>query len=287
MSDQAPGAAGQGTEPTGGAAAALANPPAAAAAPAPAPNWLEGADEVTVGYVQNKGWEKPTQVLESYRNLEKLMGADRAGNTVILPKPDASPEEVGKFFDRLGRPADAAGYKIAVPEGGDPEFAKTAGSWFHELGLTAKQGEALAAKWNEYAGSVQTQHQTQTQQQIQADELALRTEWGAAHTQNLAAAQAAARGLGMDEATINKLEASLGYKGTMELFHKIGSKMGESEFVSGNKTEKFGSAMTPGQAQAQIRTLMADKNYVARYLSKDASAVAEMQRLHEFAYPEG
>ena len=281
MTDTAPGN-GQGT-----AASALAEPAPQAAAPVAAPNWLEGADEVTVGYVQNKGWDKPTQVLESYRNLEKLMGADRAGNTVILPKPDASPDEIGKFFDRLGRPADAAGYKIEVPQGGDPEFAKTAGSWFHELGLSQKQGEALAAKWNEYATGLQTNAQTQSQQQIKDDEFALKQEWGAAFQQNLTTAQAAARGLGMDEATINKLEASLGYKGTMDLFHQIGSKIGESEFVSGDKTEKFGAALTPGQAQAQIRDLMADKNFVGRYLSKDANAVAEMKRLHEFAYPEG
>ena len=132
----------------GNAASALAENNTPAAPPVAAPNWLDGADEVTVGYVQNKGWEKPTQVLESYRNLEKLMGADRAGNTVILPKPDATPEEFGKFYDRLGRPSDAAGYKLQVPQGGDPEFAKIAGNWFHESGLTAKQGEELAGRWN-------------------------------------------------------------------------------------------------------------------------------------------
>lgn len=288
MTDLAPGTTGQGADPgavPGSTSASLsAPPPAAVAAPIA---WLTDADEGTVGYVLNKGWQEPKQVLESYRNLEKLMGADRAGNTVILPKPDASPEEVGRFFDRLGRPADPAAYKIEVPkEGGDPEFAKGAAAKMHELGLSQKQGEALAAWWNEQAGGSMASAKQQAEQTFQADDQALRQQWGAAFTQELNKAQSAARALGVDEATIDNLQKSMGHKATMEFFNKIGNKIGESEFVSGQETRNFNAAMTPGQAIARIAELKADRNFVARYVSKDAEAVAEMARLHGFAYPE-
>lgn len=293
MTDQAPAAGGQGTEPgAASSSAALLNPPAGGAPPPPAGttttpiSWLDGADETTVGYVQNKGWEKPAQVLDSYRNLEKLLGADKAGNAVVLPKPDAPQAEVDAFYNRLGRPSDPTGYKMSVPEGGDPTFANEASAKMHELGLSQKQGEALAQWWNEKASTTQTMLQQQTDHAYQADDLALKANWGAAFQQNLSAAQQAARGLGLDAPTIDKLQAAMGHKGTMEFLHKIGSKMGESDFVTGAKTERFGSAMTPGQAKAEITTKMADKNFTARYLSKDAEAVAEMKRLHEFAYPE-
>jgi len=301
MTDQAPGTPGQGATGAGTllgtappppgtesvAASASLNPPA----PPPPTNtpvaWLPGADEATAGYVQNKGWSEPAQVLESYRNLEKLLGADKANNAIVLPKPDAPQAEVDAFYSRLGRPSDPSGYKIEVPAvGGDPEFAKTAAAKFHELGLTQKQGEGLAAWFNGHTGELSTKMQTQTQEQIQAEALQLKTEWGAAHAQNMVAAQTAARGLGIDGPTIDKMEAAMGHKAVMDLFYKIGSKMGEASFVTGDKVERFGNAMTPGQAQARIAELRKDKDFVARYVSKNAEAVAEMKRLHDFAYPE-
>lgn len=287
MTYQAPGvAAGQGTEVPGAASTNEALTTPTPVTPVAAPSWLTGADETTVGYVQNKGWKEPVQVLESYRNLEKLLGADKAGNAVVLPKPDAPQAEVDAFYNRLGRPADAAGYKIAVPEGVDPEFSKVAGTWFHELGLTQKQGEALAAKWNEYMGTAITGMKQAEEQKFQQEDQALRQEWGAAFTQELAKAQTAARALGVTPEMIDNMQKSMGHKATMQFFAKIGAKTGEPDFVTGDKTEQFGAAMTPGQAQAKIAELTADKNFVSRYINKDAAAVAEMKRLHEFAFPE-
>lgn len=278
---QASATGGEGSTATTAATTATAQ----TAAPA-APTWLGDADEVTVGYVQNKGWTEPKQVLEGYRNLEKLLGADKAGNAVVMPKPDAQQAELDAFYNRLGRPSDAAGYKIAVPEGGNADFAKAAAGKFHELGLTSKQGEALSAWWNESAGAQTAATQAAKASAFQADDAALKTAWGAAYQQNLTAAQTAVRGLGLDNATIDKLADAMGHKATMEFFQKIGSKVGESDFVTGDKLENFGSALTPGQAKAKISDLMRDKNFTARYLSRDADAKAEMERLHKFAYPE-
>jgi hypothetical protein len=239
-----------------------------------------------VGYVQNKGWTEPGQVLDGYRNLEKLFGADKAGNTVLLPKADASPEEMGKFYDRLGRPAAADGYKLEVPQGGDPAFAKQASGWFHELGLTQKQGEALTQKWNAHMGGLTQAQQLQVQQNFQADDTALKNDWGQAYQQNVTQAQAAVRGLGVSGDQIEKLSNAMGHKATMELFQKIGSRMGESDFVTGDKLEKFGNALTPGQAKAEIQSLRDDKAFVSKLLSKDAEATAKWTRLHQFAFPE-
>jgi hypothetical protein len=257
--------------------------------PTPAPTalpWLPNADETTVGYVQNKGWTEPTQVLDGYRNLEKLLGADRAGNTVILPKPDAPADEVSKFYDRLGRPTDPAGYKIMVPEGGDPKFAETAGKWFHEVGLSEKQGKAVAEKWNEYATAAKTSAEQAAQQRYQADDAALKTGWGQAYQQNVVQASAAVRALGVKPEEIDAMSQSMGHKATMEFFQKIGSRMGESSFVTGDKTERFGAAMTPGQAKAEIATLRSDKTFTAKFLAKDAEAMARWTQLHQYAYPE-
>jgi len=291
MSNAAPAstsAALSGTESvqTVAAGSQVASPPASApAASAADASWLGQADELTTGYVQNKGWKTGADAVQSYQNLEKLLGADKAGNAVILPKAESTQAERDAFYNRLGRPVDATGYKLDIPEGGNKDFATAAAAKFHELGLTQTQGEALA-KWNnEQMATMQTGLTAQKQQAFEADQLALKNEWGAAFTQNLAHAQAAMRGLGLDAPTVDALSATLGHKATMELLQKIGSKSMESDFVSGKGGGE--AALTPGQAKDQIKAKMNDKTFVTRYLNKEADAVKEMARLHQFAYPEG
>lgn len=296
--DTAPTAGGQGAVASTGAALNVtpvapigstgeqAAPAAPSPAPAqPAPAWLEGADEVTVGYVQNKGWSDPKQVLEGYRNLEKLLGADKAGNAVIVPKANAKPEEWNAVFDKLGRPSAPDGYKVELPKGGDAEVHKASMAKFHELGLTKTQGEALANWYNGLVGQSQTAAEAQRAEQFRQQDAAIRQEWGQAYTQNLAQAQAAARGLGLDAGSIDKISEALGHKATLSLLQQIGSRMREDSFVSGDNPAAFGNAMTPGQAQAEIRTLMADRDFTSRYLKGDVAAKERMAQLHSFAYP--
>lgn len=277
-----PAAGGQGAA----APAAPAAAPAAAAPAAPALSWLPSADETTVGYVQNKGWTEPGQVLDGYRNLEKLIGHDRAGRTVVLPKDDASADELNAFYGKLGRPATPDDYRIAAPTGGDADFAKAAAAKFHELGLTSKQAAALV-EWNNTQGEgLKAADLAAAQARFADDDRALKGDWGNAYTQNLNQAQAAVRGLGISAEQIDQLSSSLGHKATMELFQKIGSRMGEAEFVSGGKNEKFGQALTPGQAKAEISALRVDKDFTAKLLNRDAEAQAKWTRLHQFAFPE-
>lgn len=297
----APAAGGQGAEPASSAALLAAPPPAAvapaaaqtsvavappaAAAPTSAIPWLgEGIDDLTAGYVQNKGWKGAPDVVESYKNLEKMLGADRAGNTVILPKDGASPEEVGKFYDRLGRPADPTGYKLAVPDGAPKDFADGAAKFMHEQGLTQKQGEALGKWWNDQAAAAQSAHQQQKLDNFNNDEASIRREQGAAHAQYVANAQAAVRGLGLDDASINKLQDALGHKGTMDLLARIGAKTGEPDFATSGTQQGFSGALSPAAAKAKIQELTSDKGFIAKYLNKDSAAVAEMTRLHQWAY---
>lgn len=288
---------GQGAAPASSSAALAAAPaaPAAptgtqvttppAAAPAPAPSWLEGADETTVGYVQNKGWNDPKQVLDGYRNLEKLLGADKANNSVILPKEGADPKEWAAVYDRLGRPSEPTGYKVELPQGGDKAMHEASLSKFHELGLTKAQGEALANWYNGEVGKSMQSQEASKAAQFAQDNASLQSEWGQAYTKNLAQAQQAARGLGLDAPTIDKLSDALGHKATMGLLQKIGAGLQEDSLVTG-ENQAFGNALTPGQAKAQIQELMADKDFVNKYRSGNAEAKAKMVSLHSYAYPE-
>lgn len=70
------------------------------------------------------------------------------GSSIQKPKPDASPEERAKFFEQLGRPANANDYTYDkathLPEGVtlDPEFERRLKERAFESGLTQEQYEA-------------------------------------------------------------------------------------------------------------------------------------------------
>ena len=64
--------------------------------------WTSGLGEDSLAYVQNKGWESPENMLESYRSLEKFAGGSKS--LVELPGVDADEETMSAFYDRLGRP---------------------------------------------------------------------------------------------------------------------------------------------------------------------------------------
>lgn len=256
------------------------------AAPPPAPtNWIDGiADNDLKGWAQNKGFKDPVAALDSYRNLEKLMGADRAGRTVVLPTKWDDPKEVQPFYEKLGVPKDPTGYKM--PKDADPDMAKWASATFHEAGLTPRQAELVANKWNEMAAGRTEAMKTKYAETIAADQEALKKEWGAAYDDKLTKAKSAAKGLGVDAETVDKLENALGFGGLMKFFSGLGEKMGESSFVEGSTSGAFGGAKTPAQALAEIGELRKDAEFVKRFIAGDTEAKAKMEQLHKWAYPD-
>jgi len=253
--------------------------------PAAAPNWIDAiADADTKGWVQTKGFKEPADVVTSYRNLEKLMGADRAGRTVVLPTKWDDPKEVEPFFEKLGRPKVPDGYKL--PEGADKEFGKWAQTTFHKAGLSDRQAELVM---NEWGGLVEGKTKATAEAKaaaIAADKEALGKEWGAAHDAKIATAKQAVTAFGFDEATITKLEDALGFAGVMKFMAGLGEKVGEARAVNGDGSSP-GGPMTPASAQAQIRELKADPEFVRKYIAGDFDAKQKMEQLHKWAYPAG
>lgn len=283
------GGAASGGAGAAGSAGAAGNAGAAsgAAASGAAADWTGGLSEDTRGYVQNKGWKAPGEVLDSYRNLEKLVGTP-ADQILKLPTKDDDTEGWNKVFSKLGRPEKADDYKFTMPkEGGDENFAKWAKSSFHELGLSQKQGEKLVSKWNEFASGTKQQSDQVHQQKVEQEGIALKSEWGAAYDQNINVARRAVNSLGIDGEVINKLESSMGFAGVMKLMQSLGSKLGEDAFVSGGSRGNGGfNVMTPEAARSRLGALKQDKSFVSRYTTGDVGAKDEMTHLLRMAYPE-
>lgn len=273
------GAAGGAAGGAGGAGAA-----GGAAGGAPAGPWYGSfKDEGLRGYAELKGWQDPAAAVESYRNLEKLQGVP-ADQLLRLPKA-GDKDAYGKLYDRLGRPQSADGYELPVPEGDNGEFAKTVSPWLHEIGLSKEQGQALAAKWNEYQAKVVAEHTHAKNEAAKAGDAALKKEWGMAYDQNIIKAREGMVKLGIEPAMIDKLESVLGFADTIKFMHSIGTKIGEDNFVSSGGRSDFSGKLTPAGAQARITQLLNDPVYAKRYAEGGADEAAEMARLHEMAYP--
>lgn len=272
----------------GGAAsgAALLNgqaPAAAAQPPQGQKSWYADFDETTSAYVQNKGWQSPTDLLTSYRNLEKFAGGSK--NLLELPGPDADPAKMAEFYNKLGRPEDPGQYGIEPPENGDPEMTNWFKTTAHELGLTTKQAQELFNRYNGFASEKMQSMGQQASQNAERDIASLKQEWGQGFDAQIDMGRRAAAALGFDADRLSKYESVLGTGEMLKLFATLGSKMGEPTFADGGRSGSAGNfGITPAQAQQQLSELKMDKEFMGQYMAGNKDAVAKMQRLMGAAY---
>ena len=245
-------------------------------------------DADALGYVQNKGWKGPADVLGSYRNLEKLTGVP-ADKIVKIPVDDnaASWAEV---YSKLGRPESPEKYVLPLPEGDGGAFSKVAATWFHEAGLSSSQAAKIAEKWNAHTGGAAAAEAEATAQKHQAEIQSLKNEWGGGYQANEALVDRAASTFGLTTDQLLAIKSALGPAGAMKMLYNIGSKVAvEDNGLIGHETSgKFGS-LTAEQAAAKISAHRNDRAFLERFTSQDpkmrTEARDEMDRLHRIAYP--
>lgn len=283
-------------------AAAATSTTATAAAPAAAPagtpaattvssvsgaqstptEWTTGFNEDTKAFVQNKGFKGAGDVVESYRNYEKLMGVPKDRLLKLPDKVDAP--EWKDVWGKLGVPKEAKEYAIT---GEDTAFVDWAKNTFHQLNIPRQAGEALVNKYAEFSKGIQDAKTSQRQAQQVEQDVALKKEWGMAHDQNVALGKKAVQAFGLTADVIDKLEGAMGYSGVMKFMQALGSKLGEHGFVDGNTRISFqNGALSPDQAKSRITELKKDTDFTRRYVAGDMAAREEFEKLHRYAYPE-
>jgi len=249
---------------------------------ATATSWTEGLGDEHKVFVEKKGFKDPAAVLDSYKNLEKLLGAPR---DKLLQLPDSGDKDgFYNLMNKLGRPQDKADYKIELPEAiADEHFSNWARDTFYEAGFTADQVSMVMEKYGEFATQQLDAAENQYQADVSSQESKLRMEWGAAYDQNIQTAQKAVEAFKIDPEQINVLERTMGFDGVMRFFNSIGSKIGEHKFVEGGSNQN--GVMTPMQAQSEISELIKDSSFQQKVRSKDQGALSRWNQLHQWAYP--
>lgn len=270
----------------------IAEPPAAGTnTPPPAEGgakaWYDGAPQDVAAFVQNKGWDNPLKVVDSYRNLEKTLGAER----IALPGKDAKPDEWGAVWNKLGRPEAPDKYQFPKVEGVEMDKAKVdaVAKLMHETGVTQAQAEKLFG-W--YAGDMKAaidgHKQSEETRKTQATE-ALKGEWKDKFDAQLDLAKRAFNSFADDKLKAYVAESGLGDNPEfIRMMNRIGAGMMEDSATGRAATGGFASG-SPAAAQAEITQLRTDKDFMATLFNSNATgnkqAKEKWNNLHSMAFP--
>lgn len=262
--------------------------PATSAAPAaphaPSGDWLSTLPDDAKGYVQNKGFKTPADVLDSYRQLEKTFGVPQ-DRLLKLPEDMNTPE--GRAIrERLGAPKEAKDYgleRLIPKENGDPKLAEWASGVFHEIGVPVKDAEKIIGKWNERAQAAYAASKENFEAMINQGDAALKKEWGAAFDQNIQLAKQGRNALELNDQEVDGLERMIGRERLFKKLRAIGAGVGEASYVAGRPAAD--GVMAPEQARQKIREMSMDPVWTKRFVSGDSEAKAQMEKWQRMAHP--
>ncbi len=171
---------------------------------------------------------------KSFVDLKSLQG-----QSVRIPGDDASADERGKFFEKLGQPATKEGYEVAIAEslGQTSEDVDNFRKEVHALNLTKAQAEKLW-KWSVDTATNKMNMALAKIQKDKADALATLQrpdQWGADTDANLALVNTVAMRFGGEELLTLMRETRIGDDPIMlKAWLAVGKQMSEDTLVGGN-----------------------------------------------------
>lgn len=236
----------------------------------------------TKAVVAAKGWKSAEMAVQSYSNLEKLMGADKAGRGIVWPKDENDKDGWNNVFQKMGRPESADKYQLTVPEGQPDTLVKYMAPVFHELGLSQGQAAGLAEKWNSFAGDYAKQAEQQDVYKSEQSYASLQKEWGPAFAERTEIANRAAELAGITQEQFMSIERVLGVDAAAKMFFTFGKAAAVSENPPkglGGNGQSF--TLTPDEAKSHLEVLKRDGVFMKKWMSGDADARAQIDKLNK------
>lgn len=290
-----------GGDPGAGGGAPPAPPPPAPGTPAtPAPDWRLSIPEPIRTEPYFKDIADVGDLASKAFNQAKLIGV-APDQMIRLASPDDK-EAWNGIWNRLGRPESADKYQLAdpkeIPEGLDLSAeGKTAfGAKAHELGLSQRQADALYQWINDGRIGSYTAAVDGIKQSIAAVDAQLKTQWGAAYAQKSGDLNLVIDHLSRQFNLGTRLREAIDMTGgengvaVRQALAEVGALMRDHDLIKGDGAGSPGGAMTPTQAQQEINAMYGDAETGKALRDQrhpgHADAVAKMNRLYGFAYPD-
>lgn len=202
---------------------------------------------------------------------------------------DASPEELGRYYARHGRPDAPDGYALAAPDEDSatpyvPELEQAARAWFHEAGLSQHQAEILFERWNAFASEGSRDAELTRADERARAEHELRGEWGRTFDRRVAAAGRAVAEFGGAELAHYLDETGLGNDPRLvRAFARIAETVAEDSLVGDGDGDFL---IAPDAARTEITRSLRNPAYFDPGHPEHEASVARMRELFAAAYPE-
>jgi hypothetical protein len=125
-------------------AASPASPSQPPAGDPPGKSWLEGLGDLGKD-PSLQMFKDPSALAKSWVSAQKMIGADK----IVIPGKEATEEDWGNLYNKLGRPENPDKYEWKLPEGVkmDDSVAKGFKEVAYKAGLSTKQAQALV-EWD-------------------------------------------------------------------------------------------------------------------------------------------
>ena len=243
-----------------------------------APSWQERIPEQyrEAGYWKNVKDE--TDLYTQFAELQKYRG-----NSFKVPAPDATEDDWGSVYSKLGRPDTPNDYDFVMRDhDGAIEWADNAGEWVkgvsHELGLNNRQAQKLIDKY----GELMIQQHTETMQARGAQLEQLREAYGDLYERKVTLGQRAMQKIGGEE-LVDHMEAN-GWATDpvmVKAMIKMGALFEEQNFIDGHV-----GGMGSGEAKAKLDAIFGDMSHPywnGSHPDHDR-AVKEFDQLSEIAH---
>lgn len=236
-------------------------------------------------------FKTPADLAKGYVEASKLIGG-----SIRPPGPDAAPEARQEYlkkvletapelivagdedglYKRLGRPEKEEEYEVDEATAKLVDLA-AARRQAKEAGLTKKQFQALAKQ----TAAAREQAEVEAGKAHQA----LKQEWGYAHADKVLAAAAAARKMGMDDATVAAIASGTVPAQQLRFFYAASRVAGvdAKEMTREREASGAGGKLSPAEAKARLAEIRGRDEFwsPAKNPAEHERLVAESLRLTE------
>lgn len=245
--------------------------------------WWDGkiTEPDIVDFMKAKNYQTPEDAARAAWSANKMLKMEPIIQAFV--EGTATPEQEAAMYNRLGRPESADKYELKPAEGVqvNSDLETMARGLFHDAGLSQKQADKIYQAWN--AGIVKLNEAVLEREAAENEKAMAELEktWGPDIAKNKAAGERVMNSLGLDEATMDKIQSSIGAAPLVDLLVRIGSKSAEPNFQGGSpqgSDPNDASRMTPEQAKARITELTADAKFQAE-LADTSNPEVRKQRL--------
>lgn len=194
-------------------------------------SWLMGLDEEYRSNPNVNKYQSQNEMAKGLINMSSLIGK----KGIVRPGEGATPEEMGEYYNSIGRPSESTMYKYDPIEGApevDPDAMSGFQDFAHSKGFTQEQYQGLIEYDLQRGQDAQGQFEQEKVNEASTTQMELMDEMGEVEYKAfLGDASSAAKSLGLYDVLVDNGLA--GNKEVLKAFANAAKSLGSSSMIGG------------------------------------------------------